>query len=250
MTRSRTIPSSAAATLLALAAALLAACGPPAAAPAASTVEPGGPPAGARLLFTWEGLVDGRDLLKFRGDRCLVEHERDRDIQAMRFRSYHPLDPWVFPVIVVRETGRGKLEVIRQGDRWNAFTLVVRVDDLATGGAGRFWFSAYQGKRERGEAPVLSVYAEVDDEARLEIVGAMLRARPEGGAGVRDLKYMFRDATGLDPGGAYRLQQVQGRGEAVLAGDGSAGDPYRIVVRDKAAGSSLYVLELYPTRGE
>jgi len=36
----------------------------------------------------------------------------------------------------------------------------------------------------------------------------------------------------------------------VLAGDGSAGDPYRIVVRDKAAGSSLYVLELYPTRGE
>lgn len=250
MTRSLFFQSVAAVALLAPAVALLAACGPPTVAPAARTAEPDGPPAGARLLFTWEGLVDGRDLLKFRGDRCLVEHERDRDIQAMRFQSFHPLDPWVFPVIVVRETGRGKLEVIRQGDRWNAFTLVVRVDDLATGGAGRFRFSAYQGKRERGVPPVLSVYAEVDDEARLEIDGATLRARPEGGAGVRDLKYMFRDPAGLEPGGAYRLQQVQGRGEAALAGDGSAGNPYRIVIRDKAAGSSLYVLELHLTRGE
>lgn len=250
MTQTSSSPNLVAGAALVLTAMWLAACGQPPAAPATRTAESGEPPAGARLLFTWEGLVDGRDLLKFRGDRCLVEHERDRAIQAMRFQSFHPLDPWVFPVIIVREAGRGKVEVIRQGDRWNAFTLVVRVDDLATGGTGRFRFSAYQGKRERGVPPVLSIYAEVDDEVRLEIVGAMLRARPEGGAGVRDLKYMFRDATGLEPGGAYRLQQIHGRGEAALAGDGSAGDPYRITIHDKAAGSSLYVLELYPTRGE
>ena len=59
MNRSRIISSLTVAALLALTAVLLAACGPPAAAPAARSAEPGGPPAGARLLFTWEGLVDG-----------------------------------------------------------------------------------------------------------------------------------------------------------------------------------------------
>jgi len=244
MTHSPSTPYLAAGAILALVAVLLAACGQPPATTGAQPEERNGPPAGARLLFTWEGLVDGRDLLKFRGERCLVEHVRDREIQSMRFQSIQPLDPWVFPVIVVRESGRGKVEVIRQGDRWNAFTLVVRVDDLEIGGAGRLRFSAYQGKRERGGQPILSVYAEVDDEARLEIAGATLRAQPAGGAGVRDLKYMFRDPAGLEPGGAYRLRQVHGRGETALEGDGSAGDPYRIVIRDKAAGSSLYVLEL------
>jgi hypothetical protein len=216
------------------------------AAPETPAADRRGPPAGARLLFTWEGRVDGRDVLKFRGDRCLVEHEQLREIEEMKFRSFHPLDPWVFPVIVVREAGRGKVDIIRQGDRWNGFTLMVRVDDLEVGGADRLRFSAHQGKAERGVPPVLSVYAEVDDETWLEIAGAVLVARPAGVAGVRDLKYVFHDSAGLEAGAAYRLRRIHGRGEAELEGDGSRGRPFRIHVRDKAAGSSVYVLEVYP----
>lgn len=205
-------------------------------------------PAESDLLFRWEGMVDGRDTLKFRGRECLLEHEAHRPVRQMKFESFRPIDPTAFPVWIRKEQGRGKLEVIRQGDEFNAYTLMVRVDDLHHGGAGFYRFSAYRDRSRVPERAILSLYAEVDDEAVIEVVGRQVTPRPSGGRGVLSIKYAFPADRPILLGERYDLRILRGRGEVTLLPPGSTPAAVRIRILDKDKGSSIYILELTLTR--
>jgi hypothetical protein len=202
----------------------------------------------ADRLFTWEGRVDGRDTLKFRNRECLLEHEAHQPVQGMRFQPFRPIDPTAFPVTIVKEQGRGKVEIIRQGDEFNAYTLVVRVDDQHFGGAGFYRFSAYRDLSQVPERVALSLYAKVDDEAIVEISGNRVVPQPWGGSGVLAFKYDCPDGRGVQPGEKYLLRVLRGRGEVELLPPATPSGPLRIRIRDKSKGSSVYVLELLPAR--
>jgi hypothetical protein len=218
----------------------------PAKDPAAGGSQAG--PEAANLLFTWEGSVDGRDTLKFRGSECLLEHEAHRPVRQMKFRAVRPIDPTAFPVLIRKEQGRGIIEIIRQGDEFNAFTLVVRVDDQHLGGAGFYKFSAYRDLSRVPERVILSLYAEVDDEAVIEIAGRLVTPRPLGGRGVLSIKYDFPADRPVRPEDRYELRILRGRGEVALLPPGRSPAAVRILILDKDKGSSAYILELIPAR--
>lgn len=231
-------------TLLWLLLAAGAACRSPAppGKPAAGNSPPGS--SAAELLFRWEGMVDGRDTLKFRGSECLLEHEALRPVRQMKFQSFRPIDPTAFPVWIRKEQGRGNIEIIRQGDEFNAYTLVVRVDDQHLGGAGFYRFSAYRDRSRVPDRVILSLYAEVDDEAVIEISGRQVTPRPLGGHGVLSLKYDFPADRPVFPEERYELRVLRGRGEASLLPPGPSPAAVRIRIQDKDKGSSIYILEL------
>lgn len=231
------------AAALALVAIVLCSCGtgnhPP---PPRSTERP---PL-AQLLFTWEGYVDGRDLLKFRGDSCQVEHIENRPIRDMQFQLYHPLDADCFPVVLVKEAGRGKIKLIRQGDRFNRFTLLVEVDDMPYGKAGFYRFSVYRSQPEVGPKPVFRMYAEVDDEAVFVLRGHKVTVTDVSGLETRRFRYQFLTPRGIDPRGRYRLEVIQGRGQVLLLPPTPGQEDIRIMIRDKSKGSSVYEVALIP----
>ena len=200
------------------------------------------------LLFRWEGMVDGRDTLKFRGRECLLEHEALRPVQQMKFQSIRPIDPTAFPVSIRKEQGRGNIEIIRQGDEFNAYTLVLRVDDRHFGGAGFYRFSAYRDRSRVPDRVLLSLYAEVDDEAVIEVSGRQVTPRPFGGSGVLSIKYTFPADRPVLPGEKYDLRILRGRGEVTLLPRGPSIPAVRIRILDKDKGSSIYILELTPAR--
>ena len=220
------------------------ACHAPAPAEKAAAGPPPAGPAETDLLFRWEGMVDGRDTLKFRGNECLLEHEAHRPVQQMKFETFRPIDPAVFPVGIRKEQGRGKIEIIRQGDEFNAYTLVVRVDDRHLGGAGLYRFSAYRDRSRVPERVILSLYAEVDDEAVIEVVGRQVTPRPNGGRGVLSIKYAFPADRPVVSGEHYDLRVLRGRGEVTLLPPGPSPAAVRVRILDKDKGSSIYILEL------
>ncbi len=205
-------------------------------------------PAETDLLFRWEGMVDGRDILKFRGNECLLEHEALRPVQQMKFKAIRPIDPTAFPVWIRKEQGRGNIEIIRQGDEFNAYTLVVRVDDQHFGGAGFYRFSAYRDRSRVPDRVFLSLYAEVDDEAVIEVSGRQVTPRPLGGSGVLSIKYDFPADRPVLPEDRYELQVLRGRGEVTLLPSGPSAQAVRIRILDKDKGSSISILELIPAR--
>lgn len=224
---------------------VMAGCRPAVTAPApADPSAAGAVPRG--LLFTWDGEVDGRDILIFREGRCTLEHEKNLPIRHMRFHSYHPLEAASFPVFLVKQQGRGEVRIIRQGDDLNGYTLLVRVDDLHFGGAGRYRFSAYRtGPATSGE-PVFYLYAEVEDAAEYEIdVGrAQVRQLKESGAG--KFKYFFRDERPIPTDRNFDLRIIRGRGTVTLTALPSGRVGVRLRIEDPPAGSAVYELALAP----
>jgi hypothetical protein len=223
----------------------MAGCRPAVTAPAPSDSSAAGAvPSG--LLFTWDGEVDGRDILIFREGRCTLEHERNLPIRHMRFHSYHPLEAASFPVILVKQQGRGEVRIIRQGDDLNGFTLLVRVDDLHFGGAGRYRFSAYRAGSAVSGEPVFYLYAEVEDavEYEIDIGRAQVRQLNESSAG--KFKYFFRDEQPIPMNRNFDLRMIRGRGTVTLTALPPDRTGVRLRIEDQPAGSAVYELALVP----
>jgi len=200
----------------------------------------------SRLLFTWQGLVDGQDIIKFREESYSVEHESKLPIRDIRFDARRPLRAEYFPVRLVKLSGRGKVDILRQGDAFNRYTLVVRVDDRHIGGAGFYKLAVYATHRPAEDRAVFSVFAEVDRDLGLDVAGFAVRrwSRSPGGEG--GLKYAFPLGRPVDPAARYRLRVVRGKGTVRLEMPTADRKWFRILVSDPDPGPSGYILELLP----
>ncbi|MBN2431070.1 MAG: hypothetical protein JXQ27_06320 [Acidobacteria bacterium] len=227
----------------------LAACVRPSAPTEDDTVG-GAPPAPARpaseRLFTWAGRVDGLDLLKFQDQHGWVEHESHRPVEEVRCHFLQPLQAGVFPVVLIPERGRGPVRIIRQGDDYNAFTLLVEVDDTAFGGAGPYRFSVYANPSPRDPDPSFQLFAQVDDDVVVGITGNQVTTYKITGRPVGQLKYYFARPEGLDPATDYGLRIIEGRGTAELLPREDPRREVRIRIQDPAKGSAPYQLSLHP----
>jgi hypothetical protein len=198
------------------------------------------------LLITWEGLVDGLDLIKFHRDQTWVDHQSHRPARDIHCTINEPLAAVYFPVVLVQEEGRGRARIIGQGDSFNAYTLLVEVDDTAFGGAGRYRFSIYAAPEPPPPAPLFQLFAEVDDDIMVSITGNRVSVHKLSGRPTGQLKYYFARPEGLDPSGNYVLRVIEGRGTAELLPPEGAPRAVRIRIQDPAKGSAPYQLMLLP----
>lgn len=258
--------------LLVLSGLLLLSCGSGVGANA-SDMEP--PPRRGILLFRWEGWIDGMDILKFRNKSWWAEHVESAPITGASCHFFAPLGPECFPVEVVREQGRCRVGVIRQGDDWNGQTLMISLDDRELPGRSYVRLAVYAASKEaREEAlgqPALSVRLEVDDEAVVGVSPRGVRLLRASGHGVRGLHYCL-GPRGFDPSGVYRIHLIQGRGDLSLLEPGAAmppppglfaglrlkfrpdkRDPLKpeaderlLQISDPASGMGIYEFELFP----
>jgi len=77
----------------------------------------------------WSGRVDGRDLLRIRGDRLWIDHETGAPILGADYRFDRPL-PSERRIVSVRKLhGRGTVRVIDQPSRDNGYTATILIED-------------------------------------------------------------------------------------------------------------------------
>jgi hypothetical protein len=235
------------ATLITISLAGASACTVPSTTPPARGEPPAAParPESA-LLLTWEGLVDGLDLIKFHQDQTWVNHQSHRPVRDIRCEFREPLAAVHFPVVLHPEEGRGRVRIIRQGDLLNAYTLLVEIDDTAFGGAGRYRFSIYAAPDPPPSPPAFQMFAEVDDDVVVSITGNRLSVYKISGRPMGQLKYYFARPEGLDPAKNYVLRVVEGRGTAELLPREETTREVRIRIQDPAKGSATYQLMLLP----
>jgi len=198
------------------------------------------------LLFTWEGQVDGQDLLKFQNDRCWIEHRRHLPITNMNFTIVRHLDEQSFPVILSKDNGRGKIKIIRQGDTLNAFTLLVEIDDLMYGGAGWYRFSVYKQAAQNTPQPVFYLYADVDDDVVIVLDRDSAKIHKVSGQKTKQFKYFFSDPENLDLSLTFQVKIIEGRGEVELLPREADVEEIKIRIVDSAKGSAIYQLALVP----
>lgn len=198
-----------------------------------------------RLLFTWEGDVDGRDLLRFQADRCLVEHEKNRPLKNVRFESYQYLEPEFFPVTVRKELGRGTVTLIAQGNELNRFTVLVRVDDMHFGEAGRYRFSAWSGGPPHPPEPEFTLSAGLAGD-RTFVITPRWFARMFPAAGpASDVRYYFKDPAGLSPEGEYYATLIRGWGQVNLKKPEGKGRDWELSIEAAPAGGGRYEVAVF-----
>jgi hypothetical protein len=84
---------------------------------------------GARRGLRWSGRVDGRDLLRLRGDQLWVEHQAGLPIAGADYRFLSPLPAERRTVTVSKLRGRGTVRVLEQPARHNDFTATILIED-------------------------------------------------------------------------------------------------------------------------
>jgi hypothetical protein len=95
-----------------------------------------------KLIFYWEGVVDGVEHVEIRGTAATLRHLAFQPARDVISRSYLPItlnQDWQYEVI--KEIGRGDVTILEQPSPQNNFSLIVEVNDGRAPGAARYrWF--------------------------------------------------------------------------------------------------------------
>ena len=169
------------------------------------------------LIFTWEGVVDGIDWLKFHGDRYWIEHVAHLPIRQIKFDLDRSLDASVFPVLLVKERGRGEISIIRQGEALNGYTLIVEVNDGFPAGADTYRFSVYHDRLTPDSTRrIFQLNAVVDETTTVTIQGEKVIVETLSGEPVSEMKYFFERGEQLASRQRYELLILWAEGQAEL----------------------------------
>jgi hypothetical protein len=97
----------------------------------------GGWTGGSRVGLRWSGRVDGRDVIRIRGNQLWIDHEGGWQITdaSYRFEQSLPYEPRT--VTVKKREGRGDVRLIEQPSRYNDFTASILIEDKK-GGTDRY----------------------------------------------------------------------------------------------------------------
>ena len=84
---------------------------------------------GYRGSMTWEGVVDGSDLIRIRANELSIQHLSARPIRDSSFNFSAPLPSANVPVFLTKMRGRGDVTLVEAPSAWNNYTATVRIDD-------------------------------------------------------------------------------------------------------------------------
>ncbi|HMV52016.1 MAG TPA: hypothetical protein PLD20_15230 [Blastocatellia bacterium] len=86
---------------------------------------------------SWQGRVDGRDLIYIRGNQLWVDHRDGQAIRETDFRFFRPLPNRQTSVTVRKISGRGSVRLLEQPSPYNNYTAVIQIEDR-DGGSDRY----------------------------------------------------------------------------------------------------------------
>lgn len=83
--------------------------------------------------FWWKGRVDGTDYIRLSGNRVAIEHVTSAPIRDDSYDISSALPSWPITVILRRNRGRGRVEIVEQPSARNGFAVVVLIEDKKGG---------------------------------------------------------------------------------------------------------------------
>lgn len=228
-----------------------------------------------RELFEWRGRVDREVHIVMRGDRVWTNNIGRTEPNDQRSRAYSGLPRQEGEIVVRREGGRGRVDVIQQPNARNGYTAIVRVQDPASG-SDRYRLTAYWqgsaysdvydrndrsrgrgsdgiGSRDRsrdgdgdwdnnGQRSVLHWSGSVDDELEIRLQNGRVEYRTLRGAEPTSIRVSTSGNTMPRSSAQVRIVENQGRGNVMIAQQPNARNNYTTVlrVRDPQAGYGYY----------
>ncbi|MDB4883501.1 MAG: hypothetical protein JWL95_2267 [Gemmatimonadetes bacterium] len=209
-------------------------------------------------LFSWSGRVDREVRLTIRGSQASNTYENSIQSRA-RFRVNSALPAQDGSVRVVREAGRGDVQVIQEPSSQNGYTAIIQITDNE-GGADNYRISAYyvpsnngygrNGNRGRGQgrdgqydnrgggrnnnvdAAALRWSGDVDGEVLLTWRGNDVGQRIINGAQVRRVSSnVLGNPMQAARGGQLAVSTREGRGRIEVVQQPTAQNRYTSIIR-------------------
>lgn len=228
-----------------------------------------------RELFEWRGRVDREVQIVMRGDRVWTNDIGRSEPKGERTRTYYALPRQAGTLVVRREDGRGRVDVIQQPSARNNYTAIVRIVDPASG-SDTYRLTAYwQGvayrdvydRHDRGmdndhgrgmgdiysrnrnddwdydrRRSVLHWSGNVDHELEIRMQNGRVEYRTLGGAQPTSIRVSTNGNAMPRSSAQVRVVEHQGRGNVFVVQQPSARNGYTTVlrVRDPQSGYGYY----------
>jgi len=208
---------------------------------------PEGPGQGDRQM-TWQGNVDDVIEIYVRDRTARYEVISGRNPSGVRFDFDGRLPRRNVDVSVTKLDGRGDVEVVRQPDRYNGYTAVVRITDRR-GGSDNYRFELNWDRNavdeESGDQSNLTWSGRVDDVVRLEIQGRNVRAYTISGQALQNDRFYFYESLPRRNVNVS-VNRRDGRGDVRVIQQPGRNNNYTAVVeiRDTRGGADNYLLEI------
>ncbi|MCD6452387.1 MAG: hypothetical protein J7L64_08530 [Acidobacteria bacterium] len=199
--------------------------------------------------FRWWGTVDGKDIIKIRGERVWVEHRSALPIQNQDYRFSAPLPFHPVPLALEVVKGRGRVMLIEQPSEENGYTASVLVDDESRRGSARYefvlWWTRPQG---------MGIYdncffhweGKVDGSDRIILRRDEVKVEHLTGLPLQCQSYTL-SAPLRSRRVTVSLRKKKGRGKVTIVEQPSARNGYRVVVLvddSRRRGASDYSFDL------
>jgi hypothetical protein len=198
--------------------------------------------------FLWEGVVDGKTILRVRQRKVDYEFPSGLPLQRQRYNFSEPLPLVKVEVQLNVIEGRGEVKLLEQPGALNNYTAVIEINDRQRGSAGYVMELLWERPRNSGgiNEPIpggetFTWRGRVDGEAIVRIRSSEAVAETISGAAVN--RQQFRYSSPL-PSQKTQVSLVipEGRGEIALLEQPSAKNNYTAAVRirDAQRGESDY----------
>jgi hypothetical protein len=207
-------------------------------------------PAQDRAQFTWQGEVDGIDILYLQADRLNVQVKEGAPVARQQYHFYDKLpDSRQVARLEVRE-GRGFVHIIDQPRIENHYTLAVSIEDRQTGSSfysiALYWDASNQAlERGSGRTDKLAWSGRVDEETVISCRDKTCSSRTDLGAPVAGEHFKFsRPLPHRDV--EVTLENADGRGDIRLVQQPRESNNYtaRVAIRDPQNGFGEYSFTL------
>jgi hypothetical protein len=206
-------------------------------------------PAQDRAQFTWQGEVDGIDILYLHANQLTVQIKDGAPVTRQQYHFYAALpDSHQDARLEVRE-GRGFVHIIDQPSIENHYTLAVSVEDRQPGSSfysiALYWDATGQAFERGGRTDRLVWGGRVDEEAIISCQDKTCTSRSDHGAPVASEHFKFSRPL------PHRqvevsLEDIESRGEIRLLEQPSESNNYtaRVSIRDPRPGFGEYSFTL------
>lgn len=234
-----------------------------------------------RDLFEWRGRVDREVQVVMRGDRVWTNQIGRTEPNNQRSRTLSSLPRQDGEIVVRRDDGRGRVDVIQQPNARNGYTAIVRIVDPASGSDNyrltAYWQgSAYRDVYDRNDRrdgrddrnggvwsrdrsqgdddwdngnrrrSVLRWTGNVDDELEIRVQNGRVEYRTMRGAAPTSIRVNTNAGTMPRSNAQVRVAMNQGRGNVTVTQQPSSRNGYTTVlrVRDPQGGYGYYDFDL------
>jgi hypothetical protein len=206
-------------------------------------------PAQDHAQFTWQGEVDGVDVLYLHADRLNVQVKEGAPVARQQYHFYDRLPESRQDTRLEVREGRGFVHIIDQPRIENQYTLAVSVEDRQPGSSfysiALYWDASNQAFERGNKTDKLVWSGRVDEQAIISCQDKTCTSKADRGAPVAEERFKFsRPLPHRDV--EVTLDDHAGRGDIRLVEQPRERNNYtaRVSIRDPQNGSGEYSFTL------